>query len=219
MEKNPQIFCLKYAESVLPENQVFAGGDPKLFYPISFCFYLVKTDKRNILIDTGCDTMPGFCMKKFFSPAFVLRTVDIHPSQITDIILTHAHHDHMAGLFHFPRATVYMERESEPLARNCLVDGQKVCLFDNAYLLDGLLSVQKIGGHEKGSCIVRLRIKGTDYVFAGDECYIEASLREMRPVGNSVCPEKSRRFLETMRQSHCRVLLCHDPKLKTERME
>ena len=45
---NLSVYCLKYAESVLPECMVFDGGNKKELLPISFVIYLIKSGKNYI---------------------------------------------------------------------------------------------------------------------------------------------------------------------------
>lgn len=94
VKKKLSVYCIKYAESVLSENMIFDGGCAEKYIPISFAIYLIKIGDRNIIVDAGCDTMPGFDMKNFCSPAFVLRQVGLCTNDITDVIITHSHHDH-----------------------------------------------------------------------------------------------------------------------------
>ena len=88
MMKDLSVWSLKYGESVLPEHLIFKGGDSGVSLPIVFAIYLIQTESRNILGDVGCDTMPGFLMKRYYSPAFVLRKVGISADDITDVIIT-----------------------------------------------------------------------------------------------------------------------------------
>ena len=57
-----KIITIKYAESTLPESAVFQGGRTEKRVPITFVIYLIVTKNRRILVDAGCDTMPGFEM-------------------------------------------------------------------------------------------------------------------------------------------------------------
>ena len=80
------VYALKYAESTIPESWVFRGGDANVKIPISFTVYLIETDDRRILVDAGCDTMPGFDMKYFVSPVEILARLGYSPDDITDVI-------------------------------------------------------------------------------------------------------------------------------------
>ena len=90
-----EIFSFKYGESVLPENMIFIRGDKNKTRKIVFNVFLVKTEDKLILVDAGCVTMPGFEMKNFTGSVKALENKGIHPGDITDVIVTHAHHDHI----------------------------------------------------------------------------------------------------------------------------
>ena len=145
-----EVYCLKYAESVLPESYVFDGGDQRRMVPIAFTFYLIKDESRNILVDAGCDTMPGFEMKRHYSPAFVLRTLDLSPDDITDVIITHSHHDHIEALRRFGNAVLHITKKEYENGKNYIPQNMKLNLFDGEYLL-GNVKVTECGGHSEGS--------------------------------------------------------------------
>ena len=51
---------IKYADSFLSEDAIFKGGQNGKMLPIIFSFYLLKTENRLILVDTGCDTTVSY---------------------------------------------------------------------------------------------------------------------------------------------------------------
>ena len=63
MEK--KLFRITYANSTLPESYVFDGGKEDKRIPIIFSIFLIEINGRKILVDAGCDTMPGFEMQNF----------------------------------------------------------------------------------------------------------------------------------------------------------
>ena len=105
-----ELFCIKYADSTLREDLALLGGSADKRIPITFCVYLIRADGRNILVDAGCDNMPGFVMRKFFSPAFLLRQLDITSDEIDDVVITHAHHDHIEAVKHFKNALIHISK-------------------------------------------------------------------------------------------------------------
>ena len=98
---------IKYADSFLSQSAIFEGGVKGKPIPIIFAFYLIKTENRVILIDAGCDTMSGFIMNNYVMPDDALSEYGVSPDEVTDIIITHADHDHIDGVHHFKNATVY----------------------------------------------------------------------------------------------------------------
>ncbi len=205
------ITAVEYARSVLPESMVFAGGDPNRTRPIVFFVYLVRTPGHCILVDAGCDTMPGFVMEDFIGPVRALAQHGVAPEDVTDVLITHAHHDHIEGVVHFPRATVYIQRaEYEADGKNYIPKEQRLVLFDQEAWIGGAVHAICIGGHSCGSCIAEIRIGEETYILAGDECYARECLTRQIPTGCSCCPEKSRAFVEEYSKDTYTVLLCHD---------
>ena len=119
MENVLSVTALKYAESTLAERYIFPGGASDKRLPISFTIYLIKTDKHMILVDAGCDTMPGFEMKNFCGPVAALKRQGIMPEDITDVIITHSHHDHIEAVCHLiKRPFIFRNRNTNALGEN-----------------------------------------------------------------------------------------------------
>jgi glyoxylase-like metal-dependent hydrolase (beta-lactamase superfamily II) len=78
---------------------------------------LVETDNRKILIDTGIGTKQDAKFRSHFEPteSVLLQSLAAHgvaPEEITDVILTHLHFDHVGGAISpegltFPAATYW----------------------------------------------------------------------------------------------------------------
>jgi len=100
-----------YGYTTLPERMVLPGGgnDP---IPIDLAFFLIRLPEHTVLVDAGCDTMKGFVLRDFIGPVETLRQLGVATNEITDIIVTHAHGDHMAGIIHFPHARIIVQRQA-----------------------------------------------------------------------------------------------------------
>ena len=221
MEMNQQVFaayCLKYGESVLPESMVFFGGSRNKTVPISFAVYLIIDRDRKILIDAGCDTMPGFDLKNFYGPVAALQQCGIAPGKITDVVITHAHHDHIEAVKDFPNAVIHMNRVEYQNGRRYISENSVVQLFDEVCMLTERIKIFKWGGHSAGSCMVEAFHDGITHIFAGDECYIHACIEQKIPTGASCNPERSREFVEIYSNRQYRVHTCHDPSLQTKKI-
>lgn len=219
MSKNLiSLYSLKYAESVLPESMALYGGSKEKVIPISFAVYLIKTKDKNILVDAGCDTMPGFVMKKFYSPAFVLRQMGLSADEITDVIITHAHHDHIEALSHFRNAVVHISEEEYLGGKKYIPSDMIVNVFEDKSLIDKQIKVIKWGGHSNGSAIVEITANDITHILAGDECYINNCITEKIPTGTYYDLDKSRAFVEKYSDKKYSVHTCHDIALKTEKI-
>lgn len=215
---NLSVYCLKYAESVLPESMAFIDGSKEKVIPISFSIYLVRYCNRNILIDAGCDTMPGFDMKKFYSPAFVLRTTGLSAENITDVIITHAHHDHIEAIKHFKNATVHITEDEYLNGKRYITDNNSVNVFNEDYEIMPQVKIIKWGGHSKGSAIVEIRMNNSIHIIAGDECYTNENINSRICTGSIYNKDKALEFIEKYSDKKYLVHTCHDVSLKIERI-
>ena len=117
-----KLTALKYGETVLSEHMILEGGERGRLYPISLILYLIETEGRWILVDAGCDTMPGFPLSHFCGPVAILERYGVPPEEITDVILTHHHHDHAQGAEHFSEARFWVQREELEKCKKYLPD-------------------------------------------------------------------------------------------------
>lgn len=213
-----RVYCLKYAESVLPKSMVFDGGNEKEILPISFVIYLIKSSDRNILVDAGCNTMPGFNMKKYYSPAFVLRQFDLTAKDITDVIITHSHHDHIEAVKHFKNAMIYITKSEYESGKNYISENFKVSTFEKELVINPQIKIMEWGGHSKGSSIVEIKTENSVHILAGDECYSNLNVQNRICTGSFYNKEKSDYFVKKYNDKIYRVHTCHDILLKTERV-
>lgn len=208
--KKLEIITIEYGKSVLPESMIFQGGAEDKFRPIVFMIYLIKTEKQLILVDAGCETMPGFDMRDFIGPVKALEKIDIKPDDITDVIITHSHHDHIECVSRFKNAVIYIQRDEYESGKSYFKKDMNIKLFDDEMQVSDGVRAVKIGGHSKGSCIVEVTDDKKTYIISGDECYLRECLDKKIPTGTSYCPEKSREFIEKYSSGEYTVLLCHD---------
>lgn len=205
-----QIIPVEYGKSVLPEKMIFKSGSENKFRKIAFKVYLIKTDNKLILVDAGCETMPGFEMRDFIGTVQALKNIDITTKEITDVIITHSHHDHIECVKYFTNAVIHIQKDEYESGKEYIPDDFKLNLFEDEFLVLGNVKIIKIGGHSKGSCIVEIKKDGRTYIIAGDECYLRECLEKKIPTGSSSDKEKSRNFIEKYSDEKYIVLLCHD---------
>lgn len=204
------IIPIDYGKSVLPESWIFENGAENKLRPIVFRVYLIKTENRLILADAGCETMPGFVMTDFIGPVKALRNIGVKADEITDLMITHAHHDHIECAKYFKNAVIYIQKDEYEAGKGYLPENLNILTFDEEMqICDGIKAV-KIGGHSKGSSIVEITDSGKKYIIAGDECYKGDCLTKQIPTGSSYNPEKSRDFVKKYGNGDYTVLLCHD---------
>lgn len=83
----------------------------------TFGITLIRGDGRTILVDSGSDMSDPAKQSIYFDiydasmsdPVTALKAVGVNPADVTDIVITHSHMDHMGGLDLFPNAQFYMQ--------------------------------------------------------------------------------------------------------------
>lgn len=206
-----KLTALQYGKTFLHENWIRTDGDPTRAYPIALLLFLIQTDTKNILVDVGCDTMPGFDLIEHESPVCTLERTGVHRNEITDIVLTHGHHDHADALRYYPNATVYLHEKEVAGTRKYLLPTQTVVSFSKPFSLDTGIRVVPICGHSDGSCVVELQTGEKPLVLCGDECYHRDCFSFPMLSGGSCNRENTLAFFRTYTQEKYQTVLSHDP--------
>lgn len=205
-----QIIPIEYGKSFLPEKMIFLGGDENAAREIIFKIYVIRLDEKLIIVDAGCETMPGFVMKDFIGTIQALKNANIDPEAITDVVITHSHHDHIECVKYFKNALIHIEIDEYEAGRKYIPNNFKVNVFSDECIVDKGVKVIKIGGHSKGSCIVEIRKNDKIYVIVGDECYLKECLERNIPTGSFYNKDKSEAFIKKYSTPKYITLMCHD---------
>ena len=200
---------IKHGDTYLPENMIFCGGNKEKYVPIILSVFYVETDTKRILIDAGCETMPGFELHNFKSPIDALTENGIDPNTITDVLLTHSHHDHIECVKHYKNAAVYINTDELEKGRRFIPDGMNVIAFQDKITVDDGVKMVKIGGHSKGSAVVELDFHGKTTVICGDECYALYNIENKVPTAASFSKENSSKFIEKYCNGDYKLILSH----------
>lgn len=205
-----RIIPIEYGKSVLAESMIFTGGKADKVRDIVFKVFLIVTEEKKILVDAGCETMPNFVMRDFIGTVDALEKAGFLPGDITDVIITHSHHDHIECVNYFKNAVIHIEQGEYEEGKKYIPEGFAVNVFENELMVCGGVKAVKIGGHSEGSCVVEIENDGRIFVISGDECYSRECLTRKIPTGSTVNPQASRKFIEKYSDEKYTVLLCHD---------
>jgi len=89
-------------------------GGPKDKVDIAFVIWLIRGGGHTILFDSGFhrDTfLKMFPTTDYLRPDEAVKLAGVQPADVTDIVISHAHWDHMDGLDLFPKAQVWIQKE------------------------------------------------------------------------------------------------------------
>lgn len=81
---------------------------------IAMVVWLIRGGGKVILFDSGFHRekwMKQFKVTEYARPDEAVRVAGVTPEDVTDIVISHAHWDHMGGIDLFPRATVWIQKD------------------------------------------------------------------------------------------------------------
>lgn len=115
---NYEVFAVKFASmGQATATSVWSlNPPPKDSVHIDFSVWLIKgRNGKNILVDAGflpdIEDAKDFGLNYYVRPDSMLLKLGVNPGDITDIIISHPHWDHIDGLGLFPNAKVWMQKD------------------------------------------------------------------------------------------------------------
>lgn len=106
--------AIRYASSPdVPVSELVVGGPKDVKVDIAMVVWLIRGGGHTILFDSGFhrDTfLKYFPMKDYLRPDEAVKLAGVQPEEVTDIVISHAHWDHMGGIDLFPKANVWIQK-------------------------------------------------------------------------------------------------------------
>jgi len=81
---------------------------------IAMVIWLIRGGGRNVLFDSGFHReqwLKEFPSADYLRPDDAVKLAGVEPEDVTDIVISHAHWDHMGGIDLFPKATVWIQKQ------------------------------------------------------------------------------------------------------------
>lgn len=236
-----EVYALSYG--VYPEfpvSALLAGADEARKTDLQMMFWLIRgPGGKNILVDTGCyreKVLKGRAVRSLVKPTEAVAKLGLSPADVTDIIISHMHWDHVGGVDLFPNAKVWIQKAEyeyysgaawqpgghhggiEPddvltlvrlntEGRVGLVDG------DDREIVAGV-RVYTGGRHTYASQYVGVRTAAGTVVIASDNVYLYENLEKHAPIAQTFDADSNLRAQDRMRRLASRpdlIVPGHDP--------
>jgi glyoxylase-like metal-dependent hydrolase (beta-lactamase superfamily II) len=112
-----RIYAVRFARSGFPFTAAdwASGGSKKQRLDITFSIWVIKGLGRTVLLDAGfkkdIEDAKDFQLKEYVRPDSALQQLGLRADQVTDIIISHPHWDHIDEIDLFPKAHFWMQKE------------------------------------------------------------------------------------------------------------
>lgn len=234
------VWAIRYG--TLPKfrmSGLIQGADTSRRLDIAMMVWLIRGNGRNVLLDAGFYRQPFMDRYKptdYMTPAQAVARAGVQPDQITDLIISHIHWDHLDGIDLFPKARVWLQKEefnyyldSSGTAKNRTIDATDARLLAQVaregrlHLVDGDgveimpgISVYTGGKHTYSSQFAAVQSPAGTIVLASDNMYLYENLDKHLPIAQTLDAASNLRTQERMAAmaSSPRLLVPgHDPEV------
>ena len=108
-----QVFALNYTGNIYSAaNNWAVGADARDSIRICGMVWVLKgVSGRNILVDAGYLDTSKNDNNEYIRPDLLLKTINLDPADITNVIITHPDNDHIGGINLFPESKVWMQED------------------------------------------------------------------------------------------------------------
>jgi glyoxylase-like metal-dependent hydrolase (beta-lactamase superfamily II) len=218
-----EVYAIRFAES--PGDMVsdyVAGADADRRLDGVYMFWLLKgADGHVALVDAGFyrdKFMPRWKPVEFVRPSTAVARAGVTADEVSNIVVTHVHWDHLDGVDLFPRAQVWIQKEEYEYyvdavggAPHRTIDPEDAAMLfslkraGRVNLIDGDdreifpgVTVYTGGKHTYASQYVAVRTRSGIVVLASDNAYVYENLDKHLAIAQTLDPAANLRAQDRM---------------------
>jgi glyoxylase-like metal-dependent hydrolase (beta-lactamase superfamily II) len=237
-----EIYAVHYGHHNRQSTVNYIGGDVHdLLQPLDYYVWVIVGRSGSFVLDTGFDAM----MSKKRNRTLVrpvaegLKAIDIEPSRVETVIISHLHYDHAGNHDIFPTAKYHLQdaemayatgrcmchaflktpfEEEDIVSMVRKLFAGRVDFHDGADEIAPGMSVHKVGGHSKGLQCLRVRTRRGYVVLAADATHLYNHFEEGRVFPTTYNPAEvleGYNLLRKLATSDGHIIPGHDPAVLT----
>lgn len=196
----------------------FRYGGPEF----AFLYYIAKVGDKWVLIDTGFSSSElAMDMGITMLPVRNEISAIVMPEQISDVLITHSHWDHIDDIDKYAKARIYLSRKTfdKAVSENCestgrcLQDGKahnRVCIISSGRKLLDTFTYEEVGGHAEDSGVFFFEHGDNKYCITGDECFSIDCFANSVAIDNAYDAGKNAGFTKRCNEAGVIALPSHD---------
>jgi glyoxylase-like metal-dependent hydrolase (beta-lactamase superfamily II) len=209
--RDTEVYAIRYGSlRDFPVSALIAGADTSRRIDVALTIWLIRRpDGRTVLVDAGFyrdKFMQRWKPADYQRPSDAIRALGVAPEDVTDVIVSHVHWDHMDGADLFPRARIWIQRDEYAhhvddagAVRDRAVDSLDAAMLstmmragrvnlvdgDGVEIMPGI-TVYTGGRHTWASQYVRVATANSAVVLASDNAYLYENLERHLPIAQTL---------------------------------
>jgi glyoxylase-like metal-dependent hydrolase (beta-lactamase superfamily II) len=179
-------------------------GEPDAGIEMAYYFWLLRSASETIVVDCGFAPEVGARRGRtcLWAPVDALRALGVERTEVSIVLVTHLHYDHIGNLAAFPAATLVVPRRelefwTSPVSARFQfashVEAGEIALVERAAaegrvrLTEGTeeiaagITAVAVGGHSPGQQVTVVQTGGAVVVLASDAAHFYEELELERP--------------------------------------
>jgi glyoxylase-like metal-dependent hydrolase (beta-lactamase superfamily II) len=208
MSEQYEVLAVRYGTRQASAAEVFlnyhAYHEPDRPLGMDYFFWVARSPARTVVIDTGFSPAGGAARGRtmLMDTVRALAAAGTAPDAVSQVVLTHAHYDHIGGLPVFTTAEVLMTRDeyafwTGPMGRRGqfahtteaselnhlreLCEAGRLTLAGPVRTVAPGIELIQVGGHTPGQAIVTVATAAGPVVLASDAVHYYEELERDRP--------------------------------------
>jgi glyoxylase-like metal-dependent hydrolase (beta-lactamase superfamily II) len=230
------VIAVRHGEVVQQRRDAFLDAqtlpDPDDSITLAYYFWVIRTPTGTIIVDTGFDETVARRRGRrvLIGVPRALEALGIAPDDDIDVILTHAHYDHIGNVRWFSRARLHMAAaeltywtspESAHPDRRTLVEEDELAvvaaadsagrlrLVEHEYEIAPGVTILAGPGHTPGELMVRVDTADGGVLLTSDAVHFDEELESDRPFRHMCDVPESRHTYEAIRAMHAAGTVRH----------
>jgi glyoxylase-like metal-dependent hydrolase (beta-lactamase superfamily II) len=203
-----EVLAVRYGTRTTTRSEVFLHhhlyGEPDSPVGMDYYFWILRSSDRTVVVDCGFNERSGAIRGRTMlcPPAEAMKALGVDPAEVTHVVVTHAHYDHIGNLDLFSSSRIVIaaeelafwtgpyagkklfahsaEADDIAVLQELVSEGRVDQVRGRAQLVPGIDLVE-VGGHTPGQLVVSVSGQGSGVLLASDALHYYDELDLDRP--------------------------------------